>query len=339
MLSNSHHNSPAPDHSRITDLHAPRTVPAVSADDVVRVLDSAYGLTATRHPQPLDSYWDYNFKVHTNIGNLFCKAYTHDQFEDARFHADVITKLSREGLLVPRLIPSRGGHPVCEINGLPFIVQRFLPGEVLANTELTPKLNHELGRTLAQIHNILEGRIVTGNKTKISSWDPRQHQLLFTRYEGALSLFSPRARKALDTVQVKTEALYPELRELPVGIAHGDYHPGNILVAHNTVAGVLDFNEAIESWHCGDIGIALSYLIQGEKDPIEIAKNFLNGYRAERDLTVYERVFIPLMIQLRACTRAIESKLAGGSASKSDINLIEYLNDPTTARAWTNFLL
>ena len=339
MLSQDPHHSTPALHARITDLHAPREVPAVSAEDVTRVLRSEYGLVVNRPPDPLESYWDYNFKACTNIGPLFCKAYTHDQREDARFHADIIGKLSTEGILVPPIIPSQGGHAVSEVNGLPFIAQRFFPGETLAHTTISPKITYELGATLARIHNILEGRLVKGNTTKISSWDPQQHQLLFTRYEGSITSFSPRARKALDAVQLKTEALYPELRELPVGITHGDYHPGNILIAHNAITGILDFNEAMESWYVGDIGIALSYLIQGARDPLETTRTFVSGYQRERGLSLFERVFIPLMIQLRASTRAIESSLDGGTTPMSDIKIVEHFNDISVSSKWVNALL
>lgn len=325
--------------SSITNLHAPRTVPVVTAADVTRALHEAYDIKVLDVPHPLESYWDYNFKVQSRRGPLFCKTYTHDQLHDALFHADIIEKLASEGILVPPVIRTRDNKTIGEINGLPFIVQRFFPGDLLANIPLTQKIIRELGQTLAQIHNSLEGRKVIGNTFKVSSWDPRQYDLLFSRYNASRSKFSPRVKNQLDTLQMKTEALSPNLRELPMGIIHCDYHPGNILVAHNTIAGILDFNEAIQSWYAGDIGIALSYLMSGDISRIECATLFIEGYKKERELSVLERAFVPLMIQLRVATRVIESKLEGCATSRSDIDLLSYFNDHLVSRQWVNTLL
>jgi Ser/Thr protein kinase RdoA (MazF antagonist) len=306
---------------------------------VTRVLTTTYGIQPKGSPKRIDSYWDFNFKVATTIGPLFCKAYTHDRFEDARFHTDIMGKLTREGILVPAVVPSRDGKTVTELNGLPCIVQRFLPGESLSNLALTPPMLAELGRTLAQIHNTLEGRIISGNRFKISSWDPRQHQLLFSRYDTAVAKFSPRAQRAIDSLRVQTAEYHPLLREFPVGITHGDYHPGNILVAHQRIAAVLDFNEAIESWLVGDIGIALSYMNNERIPLIACAQHLLAGYRMERALTLIERAAIPLMIQLRAATRVIETTIDGGRESVHDLRLINHLNDPTILKCWLQELL
>lgn len=320
--------------AHLTDLHAPRNVPAVSPADVTGVLTTTYGIYPKEHPKRIESYWDFNFKVATTIGPLFCKTYTHDRFEDARFHTDIMGKLTSEGMLVPAVIPSLDGKAVNELNGLPFIVQRFLPGESLSNVALTPPILAELGRTLAQIHNTLEGRIISGNRFKISSWDPRQHQLLFSRYDTAVANFSPRAQRAIDSLRVQTAEYLPLLREFPVGITHGDYHPGNILVAHQKIAAVLDFNEAIESWLVGDLGIALSYMNNEQIPLIACAQHLLAGYRTERPLTLIERAVLPLMIQLRAATRVIETTIDGGRESGHDIRLINYLNDPKILKCW-----
>lgn len=335
MLSNnSGPHSSSSHEGHFTDLHAPRNVPAVSPADVTRVLTSTYGIQPKGPPTRIDSYWDFNFKVATTIGPLFCKAYTHDRFEDARFHTDIMGKLTREGILVPAVVPSLDGKAVNVLNGLPCIVQRFLPGKYLSNVALTPSILAELGRTLAQIHNTLEGRIISGNRFKISSWDPRQHELLFSRYDAAVEQFSPRARRELDGLRVKASEYLPLLRELPVGITHGDYHPGNILVAHQRIAAVLDFNEAIESWLVGDLGIALSYMNNEQIPLITCAHHLLAGYRTERPLTLIERAVLPLMIQLRAATRVIETTIDGGQESGDDIRLIHHLNDPKILKHW-----
>jgi Ser/Thr protein kinase RdoA (MazF antagonist) len=95
----------------------------------------------------------------------------------------------------------------------------------------------------------------------------------------------------------------------------------------------------MESWYVGDIGIALSYLIQGARDPLETTRTFVSGYQRERGLSLFERVFIPLMIQLRASTRAIESSLDGGTTPMSDIKIVEHFNDISVSSKWVNALL
>jgi homoserine kinase type II len=312
----------------------PKVEQVVSADDVVVALENAYGLRVVGSPVAMESYWDFNFRVRTHVGAVFCKAYTHDSLHDAEFHASLIEVLANEGLPVPRVMRARGGQHVTSAAGLPFIVQEFLPGEGVSELPMTGRLLSELGRTLAQIHNAADGRRFRGNQTKITSWDPRQHDLLFARYEGAAERFSPRARKQIEGLRRSVDTRCGELDALPRGIIHGDYHPGNVLGVGQRIVGVIDFSEAINSWIIADLGICLSYLLHDREARFKTVATFLKGYLREGQLSRHERALLPTMIQLRAATRAIECKLDGGVSAAADLELIEFFSDPAVEDAW-----
>lgn len=312
----------------------PRVDRVVSERDVVAALEGNYGLRVVGSPVPMESYWDFNFRVRTHVGAVFCKAYTHDSLHDAEFHVSLIDVLASEGLPVPRVLRASGGEPVTSAAGLPFIVQEFLPGEGVSELPMTSRLLNGLGRTLAQIHNAADGRRFRGNQTKTTSWDPRQHELLFARYDGAVERFSPRARKQIESLRRSVDARCGELDALPRAIIHGDFHPGNVLGVGQRIVGVVDFSEAISSWIIADLGICLSYLLHDREARFKTVAGFLNGYLQEGELSRRERVLLPTMIQLRAATRAIECKLDGGVSAAADLELIEFFSNSAVEEAW-----
>jgi Ser/Thr protein kinase RdoA (MazF antagonist) len=318
----------------ISNLHTPRITPGVTPEDITVVLRELYGLEATKHPSEIGGYWDFNFHVLTPAGAVLCKVYTHDSHRDAEFHADLMNTLSREGLPVSEVLRTREEQTVCSVASMPCIVQRWLPGVSMSELPITNERIYELGETLAQIHNASDGRRFAGSQTKITSWDPRQWELLFDRYEASVHRFSPYARKHLDVLHRKTLFLRDELNSLPQGIIHGDYHPGNVLGFKEGISGVVDFSEATHSWIVGDLGICLSYLMEEQETRFHRAAHFLTGYCQEAPLARTELALLPIMIQLRAATRAIESKLDGGVAERSEIELIEYFNQDLVEAKW-----
>jgi Ser/Thr protein kinase RdoA (MazF antagonist) len=318
----------------ITNLHTPRDIPLVTAEDIQRAIENDYGLAVTGAPSAVDGYWDFNFDALTSAGAVFCKVYTHDSHLDAQFHADVMNTLAEEGLPTAEVFRNRNGQTVSSIAGMPFIVQRRLPGVPLSELPTTSARIFDLGKTLGQIHNAADGRRFQGNHTKITSWDPRQRDLLFSRYEGAVERFSPHARKHLDALQRKTNLLREELDDLPQGVIHGDYHPGNVLGFEKGISGVVDFSEAMRSWTVADVGICLSYLMGEPHSRFITAAHFLTGYCEEAPLSRPELALLPTVIQLRAATRAIETKLDGGVAQNAEIELIEYFNRNSVEDKW-----
>lgn len=318
----------------ITRLRTPQVLPIIAPEDITRALGEFYGLKVMKAPSAIGGYWDFNFHVRTAAEEVLVKVYTHDSCRDAQFHTDLINTLFREGLPVSEVLMTQSGQTVCSIAGMPYIVQRWLPGRSLSELPITLERIYELGKTLARIHNAADGRHFVGKQTKITSWDPRQWELLFDRYEASVHLFSPYARKHLDALYKKTVALREELDSLPKGIIHGDYHPGNVLGSDKGICGVVDFSEAMHSWLVADLGICLSYLMEERESRFRTAEHFLRGYYQEAQLSAPELALLPTMIQLRAATRAIETKLDGGVAERPEIELIEYFNRDAVEDKW-----
>ena len=62
----------------------------------------------------------------------------------------------------------------------------------------------------------------------------------------------PRARVAISFV----ESVARE-RTLPVSVIHGDYFPGNVLLAGDELAGIVDWEEAQVDWVTWDLASAI----------------------------------------------------------------------------------
>jgi Ser/Thr protein kinase RdoA (MazF antagonist) len=68
---------------------------------------------------------------------------------------------------------------------------------------------------------------------------------------------------------------------LPTSLAHGDYFPGNVLIAHDRVAAVIDWEEARPDWVTWDLACALgTFCAVDERLDAEACARFVAAYRA-----------------------------------------------------------
>jgi Ser/Thr protein kinase RdoA (MazF antagonist) len=70
-------------------------------------------------------------------------------------------------------------------------------------------------------------------------------------------------------------------RALPVSVIHGDYFPGNVLVAGDELAGIVDWEEAQVDWVTWDLASAIgAFCSTGDELDLGASRRFLADYRA-----------------------------------------------------------
>lgn len=99
------------------------------------------------------------------------------------------------------------------------------------------------------------------------------------------------------------ESVLVRLKELPWSVIHHDLHDGNVVLdeAGNSVAGVIDFNDAAAAPRVSDLAIAGAYAMLRQKDPEHTFRAVVDGYRSIIELTTDELDVVGEMALMRLC--------------------------------------
>lgn len=195
-------------------------------------------------------------------------------------------------LPVPRIIslvqPEMGVHGA--------ILMEYFPGKLLKKTKLTTKLTYEIGSFLARIH--LERVKGYGDLTEpdLLNSDPRIHFTM--KFEEGLD----ECKGHLPEILIeKCRGYHDRHIDLLISadgpcITHRDFRPGNLIVEHDRLKGIID-------WSSGRGGFAevdFCPLEFGEwSDSAVYKSSFLEGYASIRKIPKYHHM-MPLLRLSRA---------------------------------------
>jgi aminoglycoside phosphotransferase (APT) family kinase protein len=173
----------------------------------------------------------------------------------ARFAVEraVMDTCRQAGIPVPRVFAVIDAE---ELHDAPVMLLEHLPGMPLATVSAgldrhrMARLAQQVGKILAAIHAIpirggfgpLDARLAGGSQT-LSEWfiDDLTPQLEAAR---AALHDDPLARASLASIYELLVSHRALLDACPPGLLHGDYRPGNILVADGSVVGIIDWESA-----------------------------------------------------------------------------------------------
>lgn len=135
--------------------------------------------------------------------------------------------------------------------------------------------------------------------------------------------------------QFEKEVL-PQLADLPWSVIHHDLHDGNVILDSTgySVAGVIDFNDAVFAPRVTDLAISGAYAMLGQHSPEEAFRSVVAGYQNVLELDAQEVSVVGKMALMRLCmnwaqwqARALESTDNEYALSRSAHTwpLIDYL--------------
>jgi len=91
-----------------------------------------------------------------------------------------------------------------------------------------------------------------------------------------------------------------------MSVIHNDCNDGNIIVSKSdTVAGIIDFGDAVYSWRVGELAIAIAYAILDQPDPLSSSATMVASYHKESRLTTSEIGALFGLVCLRLCVSAV----------------------------------
>jgi hydroxylysine kinase len=265
-------------------------------------LDSAGAQAALREhwgieaPDPvrLDTERDDTFRS----GDVLLKvAHPHDDpaVIDMQSAALAHVAATDPGIPVQRVVATLDGSQSATVAGRHARVLTWLDGDIVAGQDLPVTFLETAGRMLGRLNRALAGFEHPGAHRDLA-WDlPHLPDL---RPHATIPLH-------LEVIDRFTAETLPALATLPHQVIHNDGHPGNLLVRAGSLAGILDFGDAVSSPRVCDLAVALAYLLPDAPRPWPEVDAFTAGFLSEVQLSGPELAQLPMLIAARTIMRSV----------------------------------
>jgi len=295
--------------------------PQLSEAEAIKFIQELFGVQV-ESIKPLVSYDDLNFQV--KLKTVKTPTNGADQIKDGVYVFKVLNSMDSK---VPGVIDAQNammifcaergyhcnvpmktlqGSHIAEIElGTDKVSKKhlarlltFAEGIMLANVDLTEKLNVEMGAYLARMEQTLKNFEHSFLKTRQFIWmgsnTPQVQQ-----FEYAIT--DPEKQKLIKTAYMHwNQKVLPVLPTLPSGFVHGDFNEQNILVEkiitkeENSkdeqgykISGVIDFGDVSWSAYLSDLIICLVGVVTMGRSEEEVGQ-VIRGYCSVRPLTAVE---------------------------------------------------
>ncbi len=204
-----------------------------------------------------------NWRIETTAGRYFLKhrrANLNDPHLIAAQHA-LIQHLRRAEFPAPALVLTRHGSTFVELKGEICEIHEYIPG-VLCDRARPAHFAAAAG-TLGRYHETVGGfnhpNLHRGRQRYGPTALSRIIDGLVTDWRGQTTSKVERLINELNKHAGDLMARFAGFGELPQLVIHGDYYAGNLIFQGDTVAGVVDFDQAHWAWRAMELAEALIY--------------------------------------------------------------------------------
>ena len=208
-------------------------------------------------------------------------------------------------------------EPSAEAKGA--VLMEYIEGALLSFTHWTDALAYEVGSFLARIHsNRTSGY---GDLTKPHSLSHHPEPHFRHKFEEELNECQTKLPKEL---MKKCSTYYKNHCHLLSGVdgpcmIHRDFRPGNILVSHDRVQGIIDWTGSCSGFAEQDFCLLEHFKWPTRKTHKEL---LLQGYASVRDIPDYKRI-MPLL-QLRKALAVVGYTIRSKTWNGSNAELYTY---------------
>jgi homoserine kinase type II len=209
--------------------------------------------------------------------------------EDLPFFLALMEHLAARGLNCPQPVKTKSGALLGFVAGRPAAIVTFLDGMWIRR----PSAAHcgAVGAALAKLH--LAGAdfaMKRRNALSVDGWRP----LCVASAAGADAV-QPGLRDTIEREVALLEGSWPS--GLPDGVIHADLFPDNVFFLGNELSGLIDFYFACTDTLAYDVAICLNAWCFEPDHAYNVTKGraLLQGYVAQRPLSVEERACLPLL--------------------------------------------
>ena len=290
--------------------------PPATADDVEALARAQFGLDV--RATALTGERDRNFHLRDRDGGAFVLKVVHPaetaDVTDLQSRLLLHVAATAPNLPVPRLVRplhteslefvwTTADQPARRVRCV-----TYLAGTPLHQTTATPTQRHNLGACLARLAVAMHDFRHPADGHDLI-WDLKT----VGRVRPFLTDLSDGHKRALAEAALDrfTEHVAPALPGLRHQMIHNDFNPHNILVAetaHDVVAGIIDFGDAVRSPLVQDLAVAAAYQLGADGHPLQGAAEMAAGFHAICPLRPDEIDVLPELIAARlALTISVSS--------------------------------
>jgi aminoglycoside phosphotransferase (APT) family kinase protein len=191
--------------------------------------------------------------------------------------------------LADSAVPVAPTHGLCDdpaVNGAPFYVMSFVPGQVLHDAEAARSLpeteRHALGLhvidVLATLHLLDPDSVGLGDLGRKEAYLARQLRRWNKQWEASKTHEIPE----MDETSRLLEERMPE--QVGAAIVHGDYRLGNMMVGGGRIRAVLDWELCTLGDPLADVGYLLNAWQEPGEAGAELAPTAVGGFPDRSDL-------------------------------------------------------
>ena len=254
---------------------------------IVRDLQSAFGLTFTE-ALPVSGGWlNQKWRISTAHGPLLVKQYSLRRYRPDKLERieEALRRqlLAREqGVRCPFLLQRDGRVLRRPDPETVYMVMEFCEGRIESPETLSPVQMESLGETCGQLHRVLSALPAEPVLPTAGGYSPELLERFFSEKRDGPAMYSRAIQQA--------ESIFAELDQRlfdgPMGLAHEDIQPGNLLFDGRGVTALIDFDRCCFSFPAHDIGRALlSFALEEGGMNREKADAFREGYSRYRPLS------------------------------------------------------
>lgn len=226
-----------------------------------------------------------NHRVLTPQGRFFVRHTTVRSAEDLRFEAALLAHLTESHFPSPTLLQTKQGRPYLELEGGRVSVFKWLVGEELSRSRLTPELLERLGQELGKMHRITQSfggsRDNPYGSGLVRGW---LADLRHNRDEEVASIAEELEEHLEHAERVRGQGLEPR------GVIHADLFMDNVKWLAERVGAFFDFEMACRDAYGLDVAITLNaWCFENNLYRLELCQAFIRGYQDARPLSQVER--------------------------------------------------
>ncbi|WP_018150724.1 phosphotransferase [Leeia oryzae] len=262
-----------------------------SLEDAAACLWQHYGLRGVA--SPLNSERDENFHIRADNGQEYVLKFTHPAEDpgvtDFQTRALMHAAQRDPELPIARIMPRLDGEPYgrVQIDHGPARILRlysYLQGTPLHQISRTPAQRRHLGMTLARLNIALQDFSHPSAGHELL-WDIQHSERLKPLMDGMP--VGPRRDLSERFMHNFETVVQPRLASLRKQVIHNDLNPYNVLVDphdHTTTAGLIDFGDMVHAPLANELGVACSYQLSQNENPLDTAAELIAGYHAVNPL-------------------------------------------------------
>lgn len=331
---------------------------AADLSEVVAEVERAYGV-CVRSPKLYKGEYDTNIRFDDpEHGSLLAKVSTVDLSEEVigwqETVLDAAADASEVNFATPTILPTLDGRKHVRTDRFLVRVVTWISGRLMNERSESSSFSNELLMSLGEA----SARLTLALTAVTMPRAVRQHEWMLHRgpeiVGESLDVLEARAvtqgiadERQIEIVREITgrfrTTVLPRMRGLPWTVIHHDLHDGNVVLNDEgtSVAGVIDFNDAVFAPRISDLAISAGYAMLRQDDPERAFRAVVAGYRSITEPTSEELEVVGEMALMRLCmnwaqwqSRALESEDNEYALMRSKFTwpLIEHLADTGVPR-------